>query len=411
MKNNSGKRWTRILVKILIGALCLGFVLFAFRLEVAKVMMKLGVFSDSEQSTLTVNIDEDANFPEVTGEYNVGRTKLMMNDYARYNIYSPTEDEDKYVKYVVNAYYPTEDEGVPSSYVSDEYNELFKQVAANEKGESPLVYLKQNAIDDAKCAKTDGGFPVVIFAPGGSWPIELYSYLFEEMASHGYIVFAVTDPVSSPVIGLPDGSAYSPAQLGYSDTFIASMIGYKEQKEMVNYTFDNSNTFEILHMVRSLNSLNESEGIFKDRISLGDVVVSGHSIGGASAVNAALKEAQIDGVIIYDSYIFHVLAADAPELSVPSLYIEAEGIEYDEEEFKTVATQNKQVVEYIERSGKSEHMVLEGAAHASFMVDLLIGIDQEQAQEDALIKGVSKNTLIRTVVDESLMFLKERFRE
>lgn len=320
-----------------------------------------------------------------------------------------TGQNEEYITYIVNAYYPTNNAGDPGEYVSDEYNKAFKEFAINENGESPLIYLWQNSIDDAPCVVTDSGFPVVVFAPGGGWPVELYSYLFEELASHGYVVLAVTDPLSSPLIQMEDGSIIIPGSVDYSDFFMRSMLGNDADKRMIEYYFNQSNTFDIMNTIHTIGSLNASHPILKGTLSLEDIAVCGHSIGGASAVNAALLDKQIDTVVIYDSYLFHVLDLDAPILEIPSLYLSTEGIEYDEEAKEIVEKQNKEVKSYLDKSHLNTYEVLEGASHAAFMLDLLIGLKQEEAISIEFVSEVDKETIISRIVNETVHFLDKQF--
>jgi len=54
--------------------------------------------------------------------------------------------------------------------------------------------------------------PVLIFSPGGGMPREVYAAQFEDLASHGYVVAAISHPYDAIVTIFPDGR-----QIGYSD--------------------------------------------------------------------------------------------------------------------------------------------------------------------------------------------------
>ena len=397
------------LVKTLVIVTFLMLLVIAFKLPIMRVVTESGllykILGTGEMVAEVVPVSNHTTLPEVTGQYKVGRTKIKLIDYSRYDLFKEEKNESDCYELMLRVYYPTNETRDVGTYVSDSFIAKSTKYIINEQGESPFKYIHQNALDDVKCADLKEGFPVVVFAPGGSWPIELYSYIFEEWASHGYVVFAVTDPLSSPIIELEDGNVFEPANTKQSDFMLLGGTGAKGVAEPLNYYIQQANAIDILFVVNQLNAINKKHEILSGKINLDTIVAAGHSIGGASAVKASLLTDAIDGVIIYDSYLFHVLDKTDPYMKVPNIYFDSEGIEYDAEAKELVNEYMKENMAYLNGSGLNSYHLLDGASHAAFMVDLILSVSKDDATRYDLIKDVENYNLAREIIDVSLMFL------
>jgi hypothetical protein len=135
--------------------------------------------------------------------------------------------------------------------------------------------------------------PIAIYSHGLTGSAELYSYQTMSLAANGTFVISITHSDSSAIdVTRKDGSfiSYDPkiSQLaGMKETFEDSV---KQRRRQVDYR-----ARELLAAADALAKLNERNadelkelGVsFVDKLDLKDIVVLGHSFGGATAINAA----------------------------------------------------------------------------------------------------------------------------
>ena len=410
---NQGIDKKRIVLTIILSIFILALSIQAFKFPVMKQVIAMGLMDGSEIEPEIVDVEQTIAFPAPGGPYQVGRTILVMQDYSRYNIFSADHSEQDAFEYVVKVYYPSEDKNKPASdYVSAAFNQEIANFMVNKQGNSPLQYFQQNAVDQLTPAHIEGGFPVLIFAPGGGFLTELYSYIFETLASHGYVVFAVTDPVSSPLVEYPHGKVkVAPSIKEMGDFMIQGSTGNQAANQIVDYYFNKASTLEMLHVLHSIDAINEDHALLNNTMDTSRVGTFGHSLGGASAVQTALYDSRVDAVLIYDSYLFHVLDPKAEALNIPSLFMATEGIELDEEGAFVVTAYNEENRAYLNTSGQTEYITLAGTSHASFLVDLLITISQDEAEKEELVQGVDKDALVEQIVRKTVDFFDKTLGE
>jgi predicted dienelactone hydrolase len=147
--------------------------------------------------------------PAPTGDLPVGRITVHWTDSSRLEPLSPRHDSRELM---VDIWYPAESARGPSAAYLD--------VPAFESALGPEGLAKQfgpaaegirrgavrtHAIANAPSASSSS--PVLIFSPGGGMIRELYSAQLEDLASHGYIVAAISHPYDAFATVLPDGRA------------------------------------------------------------------------------------------------------------------------------------------------------------------------------------------------------------
>ena len=72
--------------------------------------------------------------------------------------------------------------------------------------------MKAHAVSGALYARSAKRSPVLIFSPGGGMIREAYTAQLEDLASHGYVVAAISHPYDASVTIFPGGR-----QIAYSD--------------------------------------------------------------------------------------------------------------------------------------------------------------------------------------------------
>jgi hypothetical protein len=144
-------------------------------------------------------------FPQTTGPFKVGRASFHLVDSSRKEIFSENPDDVR--ELMVTVHYPAEvSDGVHfSAYADPRLAAALAEAYGVPRFLSGLMHC--HAVDGAPAAKKEGGFPVVIFSPGGDSHPLFYSAMLEELASQGFIVASVCHTYTTGVTVFPDGRA------------------------------------------------------------------------------------------------------------------------------------------------------------------------------------------------------------
>src|SRR5258707_3867304 len=136
-------------------------------------------------------------------------------------------------------------------------------------------------------------YPVLIFEPGlGNIPTQ-YTTLLEDLASHGYIIFAITPTYSSDVVVFPDGRVVKATPAGKLDTN-ANPQTAANQLVMVW-------SKDVNFVMNQLDRLNMTPGnMFSGHLDLARLGVFGHSFGGATAAQVCHMDARCKAGINID---------------------------------------------------------------------------------------------------------------
>ena len=125
------------------------------------------------------------------------------------------------------------------------------------------------AILDAAADVEGGPYPLVIFSHGGGYVWQFSTYLFEHLASHGFVVMAFYHPGSS----WPDQFSVQSEEeaVAYWEGFFDSLV---------------TRSFDITRVIDYAESITASDDVLAGVIDTGRVAVMGHSTGGQTALMA-----------------------------------------------------------------------------------------------------------------------------
>ena len=282
------------------------------------------------------------DLPQSTGPYTVGTMDIHLKLDREEVI---TADQTDTRSLMIKAWYPSNE----TAGEMDPYVDLAgRRGFAQKYGLAPsmLNYLDKvetNVYRNIQMANET--FPVLIFSHGYNSKANGYYALLTELASQGYVIFAINHTYESTGSTFPDGT------LKYFDYEYASQIesGTWETMEPVVEAFKSKLSFEerhpivrkglttyfvrdmverwaddIVDVVNELDAWNRA-GFFEGRLDLSRVGAFGHSRGGGPAGEALLNDsrikaaANIDGVqwgqvvdtVFQKPFLF--LSADWPE--------------------------------------------------------------------------------------------------
>jgi dienelactone hydrolase len=208
--------------------------------------------------------------PSPTGPNKVGTRGIDLVDATRSDPYHPTGGRRELV---VRFWYPTAlTRGCkPAPYASAS---VWNYLAQLEHVPAPQV--KTNSCQDA--AITLGTHPVVVFTHGYTGTFTDYTFLFEDLASRGYVVASVGHTYETTAVEFSDGRL--------AKSVLGSHIGdtwrINRQSTSLAVAVRLSDLKFVMDELERLNVSNASP--FAGKLDLSRVALAGHSLGGLTAL-------------------------------------------------------------------------------------------------------------------------------
>jgi len=299
--------------------------------------------------------------PTPTGPYAVGRTTIHMVDASRPE--TLTEDPTDVREFDAEFWYPAESTGdlkrAPYTGPDRRIDDIAEQGAEAIGGGGPpdfafdyLALVGTNSYRDAPPARKGRGFPVVGFTPGFLSKPDNGQVFFEELASHGYVVFATSQPYENASVVRPDGTV-----VRYSAEHLAAFKRHMEEvppllKELygaedpgqkasiVRRILQTDTFFDAEVRIRAADvsfvldrlqrmSSGELEGPFTGVLDPGRVGVFGHSLGGSTAGQLCVTDDRVDACVNLDGFPFGDIIGSSVEQPYMILYSESFSGELD----------------------------------------------------------------------------------
>src|SRR5262249_46623998 len=157
----------------------------------------LGSVASSQLPRTTPSTRELNALPLPTGPFSVGRVTVYWQDESRIEPLSATHEPRELI---VDIWYPSQSsEGAHAAYldVSGYERALGAEGFQKHFGEASETIKKgvqTHAALDAPYLDLANRSPILIFSPGGGMVREVYAAQLEDLASHGYVVAAISHP-------------------------------------------------------------------------------------------------------------------------------------------------------------------------------------------------------------------------
>ena len=233
--------------------------------------------------------------PAPTGPYAVGRMEYDWTDLSRNDLLAPHAGTKR--ELVVWAWYPAmRVRGAQlAPYLPSKWGQLSDQQHGFIGQQLVQSYdsVQTHSVDRAPLATDATRYPVLIFEPGlGNIPTQ-YTTLLEDLASHGYIVFAITPTYSSDVVVFPDGRVVEATPAGKLDT---GTNPQSAANQLVTVWAK-----DVIFVMNQLDKVNATPGgTFSGHLDLARLGVFGHSFGGATAAQVCHLDARCKAGINID---------------------------------------------------------------------------------------------------------------
>ncbi|MFD3328011.1 alpha/beta hydrolase family protein [Streptomyces sp. NPDC058701] len=242
-------------------------------------------------------------FPEPSGRFAVGTRVVQWTDPRRPESFTADPNDRRTV--VVQLWYPAQKGAAGAQraqYLGRTEQEARTVSGALARGVGLPGFLvdglpraRTRSVFDAPVAGGGGRFPVVLFSPGSGGVRTQNTAWAEELASHGYVVAALDHPYDSAAVVLDDGRTVHAE--------IAS-TGDRDEDEELAVGWTAVRAADLRFVLTRLDDLDRGEvtGPLTGRLDTGRVAVTGHSMGGAAALQAARQDHRFDAVIDLDGY-------------------------------------------------------------------------------------------------------------
>ena len=234
--------------------------------------------------------------PAPSGPFPVGTSIHELVDDSRREIYS---GEDEARRFMIQVWYPSE-AGTSSEQARWMDNaEIYAPVISKEI-DMPSFFLNHLALVDipayknATVAKTEQGFPVVLFSHGWTGFNAQNTSQALELASHGYIVVGVQHTYGASITVFPNGdiAPNNPNALLSSEAPI-------DEYEATAHILVEQWAGDLSYTVEYLQSL----GTFAGVLDLERLGAYGHSTGGGAAIQFCATDARCKAVLGMDPFM------------------------------------------------------------------------------------------------------------
>ena len=208
--------------------------------------------------------------PAPTGPYTVGTRTVDLIDPTRSEPFAANGSKRELL---VRFWYPAAStHGCrPAPYTS---SGVWNYMAHLERVSPPQV--RTNSCQDAMV--TSEKHPVVVFTHGFTGIFTDYTFLFEDLASRGYVVVSVNHTFEATAVEFPDGRLIK--------SIFGSHLGETIQLDTKTASFAVAVRLgDLKFVLDELQKMNTSQaGLFAGKLDLSRVAVAGHSLGGLTAL-------------------------------------------------------------------------------------------------------------------------------
>ena len=232
-----------------------------------------------------LSLSSTVSAPRVTGPNKVG-TRVM--DLVDSNHADPYLANGTRRELLVRFWYPAavSQKCQEAPYTSRATWNYFSQLA-----KLPLPEIKTNSCWNASIA--NGAHPVVVFTHGYTGTFTDYTFLFEDLASRGYVVASVDHTYEATAVEFPDGRMIK--------SVFGSHLGSRlRSDEQAMTSAVRVRLGDLKFVVDELQRINARTGSpFAGGLDLSRIALAGHSLGGLTAILGIKREPRFKAALFW----------------------------------------------------------------------------------------------------------------
>ncbi len=235
---------------------------------------------------------------EPQGDYQVGTRIFRWVDINRDEEITSNPLDKRNV--VIQAWYPTEENAKGAhSYYLDGIGNLPEKIGGLPKWIFDYYdQVNTHGILNAPTSKTQKQWPVIIFLTGNGASRAFYTSLVSGLASRGYVVLAIDHPYESMITQLADGTIATTIEKHSKGA--PNLLGFMEARL-------NLRIADVKFVINQLDSLVDSADSFFSSLDKNRIVITGHSLGGATAGAAMAIDPRIKAAANIDGTLYSEL--------------------------------------------------------------------------------------------------------
>lgn len=315
--------------------------------------------------------------------YAVGTASFRMTDESREEIF--TEDPGDVRNLLVTAWYPADvEKGSPVEQYWDREGVTGRAYSIDSGmglfWYSHLNLVKTNSHPDATVSSSKSSYPVILYSPSFYGMNTENTMLCEDLASYGYIVFAINHSYETILSLYPDGEAVP----GYLDHVDELYDAYADREDQLYEAYDTAETIDqkinlvnqilsvddqftfllktrtedAMFVMDEIERFDDGKGPFHGRIDTKRAGIIGWSFGGATAVEACMADERFRAGVNIDGWPYGELFASEATIEQPFMTLRDEPVDEMDE------IVNDLIYEKMGTAGYS--LMIEGAEHMNF---------------------------------------------
>jgi dienelactone hydrolase len=143
---------------------------------------------------------------------------------------------------------------------------------------------------------SDGTHPVVVFTHGYTGTFTDYTFLFEDLASRGYVVASVDHTFEATAVEFPDGR--------FVESVFGSHLGKTMRADELSMDYAATVRLDDLKFaVNALESLNVGGSMFAGKLDMSRLALAGHSLGAMTAILGVEHDSRFRAGVILDDVV------------------------------------------------------------------------------------------------------------
>ena len=245
--------------------------------------------------------------PAPTGRFGVGRVTVHWTDTSRVE---PLAADRARRELMVDVWYPADSAAEPDAQYLDPSAFDQPQSAQRLKAYLRTAYddikagrVRTHAIQGAPFARSVKRSPVLVFSHGGGEARETYTAQLEDLASHGYVVAAITHTYDAVLAVFPDGRHVVLAPRRWPPSTVSSIerLPPSEEANPDRLRWWADDIRFVLNELSRENRIGGSSRLpFAGRLDLTRVGAFGHSAGGQAAAHACQIDSRLRACLNQD---------------------------------------------------------------------------------------------------------------